>query len=219
MIEGVISDWDGTLADTQKIIAQSFAAALAEIGCYVDSSLIAKHFGTGTRKTLQEALKSQGCSFDDALIARLSARKNELQVAQRDEVRLFPGAVELLDVLRGRKSLALASMSVRHVLEGLLSHLRLNDRFNTIVTADDVERPKPHPDIFLAAADRLGKRPYQCAVIEDSVHGVEAAKAAQMKVIAVTTGNASMQELAGLRPDLIVQSLQERDRILQCLSL
>ena len=83
-----------------------------------------------------------------------------------------------------------------------------------VVTADDVARSKPDPEIFLKCAGELKSSPERCVVVEDSVFGVEAAKTAKMKCIAVLTGVHSRGILAKASPDLIVASLTEKDAIL-----
>ncbi len=97
----------------------------------------------------------------------------------------MPGALDLLDRLRGRKTLAVASSALRNAVHAVLNRLGIADRFARIVTGSDVHRLKPFPDIFLEAARRLAVAPGECVVIEDAEKGVIAAKAAGMKCIAV----------------------------------
>ena len=90
-----------------------------------------------------------------------------------------PGVVELLDFLADRGlPLAVATSSARKTAERHLGHAGMLDRFTALATRDDVERPKPHPDIYLEAARRLGVPPERCIAFEDSNLGLEAAHAA-----------------------------------------
>jgi HAD superfamily hydrolase (TIGR01509 family) len=102
----------------------------------------------------------------------------------------FPGARELVECLyRQGVPCAVASSADRIKVEAnLTTVLRVSlNRFAVIVTGEDVTRRKPHPDIFLEAARLLDISSLDCCVIEDAVHGVEAAKAAGMRCVAVTT--------------------------------
>jgi len=83
-----------------------------------------------------------------------------------------------------------------------------------VVTADEVSKPKPDPEVFLVCATKLNLSPGDCITVEDSTFGVEAAKAARMKCIAVPSGAYTKEELQNEEPDLLVDSLVEIDKIL-----
>ncbi|MDP8999410.1 MAG: HAD-IA family hydrolase, partial [Myxococcota bacterium] len=91
-----------------------------------------------------------------------------------------------IDAARGRAlPCAVASSSSRFLVEATLARFGLLELFDAVVTGDCVTRPKPAPDIFLEAAARLNTSPVECVVLEDSLAGVRAARAASMTVIAV----------------------------------
>ena len=129
-------------------------------------------------------------------------------------ITLFDGALQLLQSLRGKIKLGLASMNDREVVEHLLKVMSLERFFSVVVTADDVARSKPDPEIFLKCAGELKSMPERCVVVEDSVFGVEAAKTAKMKCIAVLTGVHCKEMLEKADADLIVNSLTEKNEIL-----
>jgi mannitol-1-/sugar-/sorbitol-6-/2-deoxyglucose-6-phosphatase len=107
------------------------------------------------------------------------------------DLALKPGFVELFaDCEAGGVPRALASSSPLRLVEAVVRRFELGDRFLAIVTGDHVAHPKPRPDIFLEAARRLDVRPEDCVVLEDSMAGVRAAKAAGMRVIAVPESHA-----------------------------
>ncbi len=110
----------------------------------------------------------------DLMLAEL-----RLQVAAR------PGALELVERLRGRVPIALASNTYRDLADVALATAGLTDAFDAIVTADDVTNPKPAPDLYLMACERLGVPPGDAIALEDSASGVAAAKAAGLACIAV----------------------------------
>jgi beta-phosphoglucomutase len=113
---------------------------------------------------------------------RLEARSDELQAAAPPA--LAPGAGRLLEALAaGSIPLALATSALRNAVDALLGELV--HRFDAIVTAADVDRGKPDPAIYVAAAGQLGVDPARCTVVEDAPAGVRAARAAGMRVIGV----------------------------------
>jgi beta-phosphoglucomutase len=211
----VIFDWDGTLADTTRAVVEAFQGALVEVGCVVADRFIERLMGVGTKKTIKEALKKCNVKFDDAMLNNLVRNKIELQVELFEEVSLFEGATKLLEELQGRTKIALATMSGRKVIDRLLPEKRIESYFEVVVTADDVSKPKPDPEVFLFSAAKLGVDPKDCVVIEDSVFGVRAAKAAKMKCIAVPSGAYSREELQEENPDLIVDALTKKKRLLR----
>lgn len=217
MIKAVIFDWDGTLGDTRQAIIQACRKVLNDSGCSVEDSFIAKRIGTGTKNCLREALDYKGIIHDEKLIDNLSRQKDKIQGKSLEIIRLFDGSIELLEELKGKVEMAVASMSVREVLDSLFQHFNLNQYFSVTVAADEVPKPKPHPDVLLITAKKLGINPGNCVVIEDSIYGVESAKNAGMKVIAVSSGSSAKEELLVKQPDLFVESLKDKDKILDCI--
>ncbi len=215
MLDAVIFDWDGTLADTKDTVVTSFQTVLKEIGCNVADEFIERLIGTGSRNTFKEALKAQNISSYERLIDKLVKRKADIAVSLADRVKLFDGTSELLESLKGRVKIALASMNDRRIVEKMLEVTAVKRCFEVIVTAEEVDKPKPDPEIFLKCASELASEPRCCVVLEDSVFGVEAAKAAGMKCIAVPTGAYSSRELDKAGADMVVSSLTEKRRILR----
>ncbi len=215
MFEAVIFDWDGTLADTRKAILVSFHRALSEVGCDTTDEFIERRIGTGAAETFREILRAQKVSFDEQLIKKLVDIKIQAEINLSDAIVLFSGAFELLQTLNNKVKVGLASMNNKRVIEHLLMTTRTTSFFNAIVTAEETVASKPNPDIFLKCASKLRTIPEKCVVVEDSIFGVEAAKAAKMGCIAVLTGVYSRNELKTAKPDLIVNSLTEKNKIFE----
>ncbi len=209
MFKAVIFDWDGTLADTKDVIVRLFRRVLSEVNCAVSDGFIERRIGIGTRRIFEEALRRHGVMLDDEELKRLIERKVDLQAKLTGTVDLFEGAVELLDTLHGKVRVGLATMSPRKVINKLLSEKSLKRYFDAVVTADDVLRPKPDPEIFLSLARMLNVRPECCLVVEDSIFGVRAARAAKMGCVAVASGAYAREELEEEGADLVVDSLKE----------
>lgn len=214
MLEAVIFDWDGTLADTKKAVLQSFQKVLQQAGCRISNDFIIRRMGIGTKKTIIQAFRECNMKLDVLTLEKLTVEKINAQAKLTDVVYLFEGTMELLKRLEGNVKIALSTMSGRKVIDRLLSEKKIKGFFDVIVSADDVECPKPNPEVFLLSAKELKVAPEDCVVIEDSVFGVRAAKAARMKCIAVPTGGYSGEELLEEKPDLMINSLVEREKIL-----
>jgi HAD superfamily hydrolase (TIGR01509 family) len=181
----VVFDMDGLLLDTETL----WHAA--------EQELFARHGSTFTREDQMQVI---GTSFD--ITARYFAERlgwplergaelvDEMIALMHDQVRrqvdARPGARELVSELRRlRVPLALASNSPRFLVDDALATAGLAGAFEVIVTSDDVEHPKPAPDIYRLACDRLGVAASEAVALEDSASGVTAAKAAGLDCIAV----------------------------------
>ena len=214
MFEAAIFDWDGTLADTRQVVVASFQKALSEVRCKTSDEFIEQLIGIGSAGTFREIFRSSKASFDETLIRRLVEKKVQNEIEMSYKVKLFAGSLEILESLHGRVKLGLASMNDRAVIRHMLKIMNTQRFFNIIVTAADIVNPKPNPEIFLTCALKLRSKPDKCIVVEDSIFGVEAAKKAKMACIAVLTGGYSQKELTKAKPELVIDSLEEKTEIL-----
>ena len=214
MFEAVIFDWDGTLADTRRVVVASFQKALREVDCNISDAFIEQRIGIGSAETFREILRSSGTSVDETLIRHLVKMKIRNEIEMSAKVKLFGGAFELLQSLRGEVKLGLASMSDRAVIKHMLKMTCTEPLFAVVVTADDVVNPKPSPEVFLKCARKLKCSPKKCVVVEDSGFGVKAAETAKMRCIAVLTGVHSRERLDEAHPDLIINSLKEKREVI-----
>lgn len=205
----VIWDFDGTILDTEW---PAFVAAQAEYeahGVELDFTLWQNSIGTANHEPWWEHLKTEVGDLrepDEVVIERFRSRKNTLT----DSYDLLPGvraAFERLAVL-GAPSAVASSSHVEWVERHTVRH-GLWSTFVAVATRTDVgaERTKPHPDLFLLAAERAGFDTAQCVVVEDSAHGVAAARAAGMPVLAVPNRITIGQDFS--HADLVVSSLED----------
>jgi beta-phosphoglucomutase len=185
----------------------------------VTDEYIERRIGVGAAWTFKEILEARGRRVDDKVIKRLVAVKVRVAIEKTNEVELFPGAKELLDSLSGHIKMGLASMNNSQVIERLLNVMKVERFFSVVITVDEVSKSKPDPEIFLKTAQKLRSNPQSCVVVEDSIFGVKAAKAGNMRCVAVAQGAYTVEELAKENPDLIVTSLQEKDAILRFIQL
>ena len=179
-LSGVIFDMDGLMLDTEPIYWQSMQQAARELGCRFDDEWYAAFIGRSIPVWRDTLIETFGADYP-----RFRSRRElwERHV-QKVGVPQKPGLNELLDQLEEDgipKAIATSSSKP----DALLCLGPLADRFDAIVTGDEVERGKPAPDIFLLAAQRLGLPPAHCLALEDSESGALAALAAGMSVILV----------------------------------
>ena len=210
MYKAVIFDWDGTLADTRRVIVISFQKTLDEVNLNVSNEYIERRIGIGAAETFREILLSANRQVNEEVVKRLVERKSELEIELAGQVKLFPGVRNLLEALQGKLKVGLASMNNRSIIINLLETNSLTKYFETILTAESISHSKPNPEIFLKTAQKLKTSPEQCVVLEDSIFGVKAAKSGGMGCIAVTTGVYNQSELERERADLVVDSLTDK---------
>jgi sugar-phosphatase len=181
-----IFDMDGLLVDTEPFWREVEARVFDALGADV-RPLLADGLTAGMRVDevvafFRERLGIAGA--DDGAVARDIVRG--VVAAVEGGAELKPGALGALDLMAGRGlRLALASGSGMPVIDAVLGRFCLRDRFAVVATALDDPLGKPHPAVFLRTAAALGVDPLECVVLEDSLNGCIAAKAARMRVLAV----------------------------------
>ena len=209
----VLFDFDGLILDTESSEFHSVGLVFAEHGVVLDRSEWQGIIGTADHPHWAELLEralGRPLTDRDAVIVR--HREHHRVSVAAETVR--PGVVELLDeAAAAGVPAAVASSSPHSWVAGHLDRLGLRRRFAALVTRDDLggdrSRTKPAPDVFLAAAGRLGVDPGACVVLEDSPHGVAGARAAGMAVVAVPGPMTTGLDFAAA--DLVVASLADVD--------
>ncbi|WP_437623810.1 HAD family hydrolase [Sorangium sp. So ce1151] len=189
-VEAVIFDHDGVLVNTVAADFLACSALFAEHGAAFPATLWAREVcghADGYSRLFDILLASAG---HGQTTERLRERLTELWDRHfvPEHVSLMPGARELLARLRDAgTALAVASSSDADWVHRWLRYYGIEHHFDAVVTGDQVRRRKPDPAVYLAAAAALGVAPRRCVVVEDSLTGVAAARAAGMRVIAVPT--------------------------------
>ncbi|MEJ2242610.1 MAG: HAD family phosphatase [Candidatus Bathyarchaeota archaeon] len=214
MFEMVIFDWDETLAHTKNTAVKSFKKTLEEINLNVSNEYIKKQMGKSAKEILLETLKKFNKQYNEDKIEQLLQKRIQTEIKLSQKIKLHDGAIELLDKIKGKTKLALATMNDKPVITHLLKQHKLTEYFDIVLSANDVKKSKPNPEIFLEAANKFTIQPNNCVVIEDSIFGIQAAKKAKMSCIAVSLGAYSKKELEKEKPDLVVTSLKQIKPIL-----
>ncbi|MEU4226605.1 HAD family phosphatase [Nonomuraea sp. NPDC026600] len=202
-MEAVFFDMDGLLVDSEKVWLEIETGVMARLGAEWTPEHQVHLVGGSMERTVDYMLAVSGSSVTpedlrewmiDGMVARLV-----------DGVEMMPGAAELLDAVREEGiPVALVTSSLREIADAVLKAVG-RDRFDAIVTADDVTRTKPDPEPYLTAAALLDVEPVRCVVLEDSPNGVAAATAAGCAVVAVP----SLLPIDPAPGRLVVSSLTE----------
>jgi beta-phosphoglucomutase len=201
----VIFDMDGVLADTYQPHFASWQRLYNSLGIEYGEADFASDFGRTSVDILSRTL---GSNLTAERIRELDGHKEAYfrDIARESSV-VADGAAELIDSLVADGFLiAVGSSGPPENIELLLNQLARAERFGAVVTGADVTRGKPDPQVFQLAAERLGAPPAMCVVIEDAVHGIEAAHRARMKSVGVV-GTSSRANLA--KANVVVDSLRE----------
>ena len=182
--DAVVFDLDGTLIDTESLCNEAGLEACANLGFPVSPAFFESLAGIDDRTRARLIEEEVGSPVE--LQAFLTEWDRLCTVRFAQGIPLKAGAVELLGRLgAARVPLALATSSRRGPAEEKLAAARLRQHFRTVVTFDDVAAPKPAPDPYLLAAQRLGVPPACCLAFEDSETGARSAQAAGLTVVQV----------------------------------
>ena len=164
MFKAAIFDWDGTLANSKKVIVASFQKAFNDINCRPENKLIERYIGIGSFQTFKKILKTKKVIFNEELIQSLVNIKVKNSIKFGKEIEMFKGSTELLKILNKNFKLGLASMNNREFIDFMLQKFNLTILFKAVITADEVKKVKPNPEIFLKCAKMLHINPEQCVV-------------------------------------------------------
>jgi beta-phosphoglucomutase family hydrolase len=180
----VIFDLDGTLVDSEPNYFLADQKLLAQYGVPFTEADGRRYVGCGSQDMMRDLVRRHGIK---AAPEALAAAKNAIYLELAEHAtRVFPQMQRFLDLLVAhRVPVAVASGSSPEVVVRILAAVGLSGTFAQVVSAEDVPRGKPAPDVFLEAARRLGVPPGHCVVVEDSSPGVAAARRAGMRCIAV----------------------------------
>ena len=193
-MKGVIFDMDGVILDSETISDRTWLAAAKERSLEINIELINKCRGTNKNDTIAIFKKYYGEDFDgEGFLARTSELFH--QIEESEGIPLMHYAKEILEYLKPRYTLALASSTRGPTVERQLRNAGVIDFFETRTTGDMVIHSKPDPEIYLMACKSVGLEPSECYAVEDSLNGIKSAYA------------------AGLKPIMVVDKIQPTDEI------
>ncbi|MEO0572946.1 MAG: HAD family phosphatase [Bacteroidota bacterium] len=228
MIKAVIFDLDGTLIQTEVLKANSYAFAIHELTkADISKEAVLNIFNTFVGLSRQEVVAGLSKHFKKSLRNHLNTDKMEFigEILIEKRLQIYRSILEDTDLLskhfcpftlglfhrlyNDKFTVVLATMSHLPEAKKVTETMGIYDKFNLVLTRDDVENGKPEPDIYLKAKSILGLDSEECLVIEDSVNGIRAAQNADMPVFAVTNSITikSVHDCGLLAPDFMVDDL------------
>jgi release factor glutamine methyltransferase len=214
-ITSIIFDMDGVLIDSESIHKLAIQKAFADFGQELTDEQYAPYRGQPDAEIMAAllplfpaALSATFSTTQPFTVAELLRRKNHHYEASEHLAAPISGAVEFVLWARQHYKIALATSGSPRNCQAALQMLGLHAAFACVVDRGGVTHPKPNPEVFLKAAAGLASEPAECLVIEDSINGLRAAKAAGCVVVAITT-SFPRAELLALEPDFVVDSFAE----------
>ncbi|WP_199513692.1 HAD family hydrolase [Nucisporomicrobium flavum] len=206
-IEAVVFDLDGVIIDTEEVWEEVRRGYVAEHGREFLPDTQTRMMGMSTGEWSRHLSEDVGVPRAPEQVA--SDVLGRMAQRYREALPLIPGSVAAVRRLADRFPLALASSSARLLIDQVLETAGLMDAFRVTLSTEEVPRGKPAPDVYLAAAERLGVAPEACAAVEDSSNGLRSAGAAGLAVIAVPHGVYPPAEDALALASLVVHDLGE----------
>lgn len=202
MARAVVFDLDGVLIDSEPVWLRVRRGVVAEFGGTwtedADHALLGMNTGEWARYLADElGVRLPAPRVAEIVIARMQAE-------YRRSLPVIDGAAQVVEALaRDGLPLALASSSPRPLIEVAVAALGVSGAFGATVSSDEVARGKPAPDVYLAAAERIGVPPADCAAVEDSPNGIRSAAAAGMAVFAIPSSpDAGLPDGVRVVPDV-----------------
>ena len=203
MIKAVIFDFDGVIVDSEPLHLRAFQRTVETLGLGLSTTdYYLRYLACDDKSFFRMFLEDNGQQWTEGEIARLVKEKGIcFEEMLGEDIRIFPGVLEFLEVIRGKFHVAIGSGALTEEINLILRRKGLSEFFGFVIGADDTENPKPSPEVYLKCLERF-RRDYdsaitaaQCVVFEDSPHGVTAAKRAGMRCVGITN-SCSGDELA-----------------------
>jgi HAD superfamily hydrolase (TIGR01509 family) len=187
MIEAIVFDFDGVLADSEPLHLAAYQQVLASLGVRLTrEDYYARYLGYNDEEMFRRLAEGQGWAMDEGQLEALIAEKCRVYDAVVDTTDvLYPGAASCIERMAAAFPVGIASGALRHEIVGVLRRAGLERHVQFIVASGDTPLSKPAPDPYRRAAELHRLAPSACMAIEDSRWGIESAKAAGMTCIAV----------------------------------
>ncbi len=202
-----IFDMDGVLVRSAPVTIHAAQLILEEYGVKAEPSEFAPFIGAGEARFIGGVAEAHGIPYEPVMKEKLNKKYAEIV---GDELPPYPSGKMILEKLKEQGvQFALASSADMIKIKANLGAAGIPlEWFGAIASGEDAEHKKPAPDIFLAAAKRLGADPCDCLVVEDAINGIEAARAAGMKVVTITS-YFDRETLEKHKPDAVIDDLME----------
>jgi beta-phosphoglucomutase family hydrolase len=208
MLEAVIFDWDGVVVDSSSAHKASWEQLAEERNLVLPEDHFTLSFGRVNKVIIPEIFR---WTLDPEQIKELADRKELLyrEILKETGLEPLPGALDLFNNLRDAGiPMAVGTSTPLENVKAVIEMIGAQDNFDAIISSEDVSRGKPDPEVFLKAASALGAAPENCVVFEDAIYGIQAALAAGMKAVALTTTH-RVKHFDSTWPHRIVGNLED----------
>ena len=197
MLRAIVFDFDGIIVDAEPVHLKAFQEVLGRNGIFLsEEEYYEKYLALDDRALFSNILSDRNINFDESRVEDLMQKKSEsYEKLIRADIKIFPGVIEFVNSVYKKYPLGIGSGALKHEIEFILDYVGIKDRFSTIVSAEDVKKCKPDPEVFVKALLEINKKlpggskpiqPSECLVIEDSPAGIRAAKIGGMRTLAIT---------------------------------
>lgn len=211
-IRGLIFDLDGTIMLTQQFHYQAFSQVFAKYGItYTEEDDLNRYAGMGSGIIFPTVFADHGLTLTPEKIKRYSDEKKDIydKIIRSEKIIPVAGVEDFLKRMQSRGyRMCVASGNKLESIEYLLEAIHVRTYFEFIVTNKDADKPKPAPDIFLAAAKKFGFGPHECVVFEDAINGITAAQSAGITSVGIATRIPEM-DLRNAGADIVVKDYTE----------
>lgn len=185
MIKGAVFDMDGLMFDSERLVYENWQKIMDKAGYNYSLDIFKNTIGLRIDKTEQYYLSLYGNDFDYKTL-RLKTREIFFDRVEKEGVPVKSGLFELLDFLKlNNIKIALATSTSKDSAIKMIRKAGVYDYFDAFVCGDDVKNGKPHPEVFLKAAEKLELKSEECVAFEDSINGIKSAHAAEMLTVMV----------------------------------
>ncbi|MDI6825862.1 MAG: beta-phosphoglucomutase family hydrolase [Candidatus Aenigmarchaeota archaeon] len=214
-MKAFIFDKDGVLAENFDAHLKAYVKLFSEMGIKITKKNLLKMYGMKTHEIVKMIMKDNRKEITEEMAKKMAEKKeNYYRELVEGKLKLLPGVREFLTYLKEKGyKIGVASSASLESIRQLLRETKIDNFFDATVSGFDIKLSKPNPDIFLECTKKLNVKPEDCVVVEDSVHGIEAAKRAGMKSLAVATGQTLKKDLESLNPNWILDSLEDFRKI------
>ena len=185
MLKGAVFDMDGLMFDTERLVYDNWQAMMDELGLPYDLEVFKQTVGKRKKEVELFYLATYGDDFPYWELAG-KGKARYVRRIEREGIPVKAGLYDILDWLKASGiKIALATSTSRHTAVLNLQSAKVEKYFDALVCGEEVTNGKPHPEVFLTAAAKLGLSPAECVAFEDSINGIKSAYAAGMTTVMV----------------------------------
>jgi HAD superfamily hydrolase (TIGR01509 family) len=212
-IDTIIFDMDGVIIDSEPIHMNIENQMFDELNIHISKEMHQSFVGASAKNTFQRLIRDFNLNTTPEELLHDNESRYLDYLDRHPEIQPIPGVKLLIENLtKAGFTLLLASSASIEIIDKVLDMFQFRQYFSHAISGARLQNSKPHPEVFYITAEKAGKKPGQCLVIEDSANGVKAAKAAGMYCVAYYNPNSGNQDLS--LADNVISSFDEFSQII-----